>query len=62
MFTPNRKIKGEELHGMDIEELQKLEKVLDVGLSRVTETKAHLSFFISVCRHYNGVLKFMYSL
>ena len=44
MFTPNRKIKGEELHGMDIEELQKLEKVLDVGLSRVTETKAHLSF------------------
>ncbi|KAK4563831.1 hypothetical protein RGQ29_006081 [Quercus rubra] len=34
-----RKIKGEELHGMDIEELQKLEKVLAVGLSRVTETK-----------------------
>ncbi|KAF3975169.1 hypothetical protein ACB098_07G070400 [Castanea mollissima] len=34
-----RKIKGEELHGMDIEELQKLEKVLEVGLSRVTETK-----------------------
>ncbi|KAK7854264.1 mads-box protein svp [Quercus suber] len=38
-----RKIKGEELHGMDIEELQKLEKVLEVGLSRVTETKANLS-------------------
>ncbi|XP_030943269.1 MADS-box protein SVP-like isoform X2 [Quercus lobata] len=34
-----RKMKGEELHGMDIEELQKLEKVLEVGLSRVTETK-----------------------
>ncbi|KAK4563833.1 hypothetical protein RGQ29_006082 [Quercus rubra] len=34
-----RKIKGEELHGMDIEELQKLEKVLEVGLSRVLETK-----------------------
>ncbi|KAK7842521.1 mads-box protein svp, partial [Quercus suber] len=29
-----RKIKGEELHGMDLEELQKLEKVLEVGLSR----------------------------
>ncbi|XP_030943279.1 MADS-box protein JOINTLESS-like isoform X2 [Quercus lobata] len=34
-----RKIKGEELHGMDIEELRKLEKVLEVGLSRVLETK-----------------------
>ncbi|KAM3742459.1 hypothetical protein ACB098_07G070700 [Castanea mollissima] len=34
-----RRIKGEELHGMGIEELQKLEKVLEIGLSRVTETK-----------------------
>ncbi|XP_050260211.1 MADS-box protein SVP-like [Quercus robur] len=34
-----RTIKGEKLHGMDIEELQKLEKVLEVGLSRVLETK-----------------------
>nr|POE81339.1 isoform 3 of mads-box protein svp [Quercus suber] len=34
-----RKIKGEELHGMDIEELHKLEKDLEVGLSRVIETK-----------------------
>ena len=30
---------------MDIEELQKLEKELEVGLSRVIETKACLSFF-----------------
>ena len=44
MFTPNRKIKGEELHGMDIEELHKLEKDLQVGLSRVIETQARLSF------------------
>ncbi|KAK7854202.1 mads-box protein jointless, partial [Quercus suber] len=29
-----RKIRGEELPGMDIEELQKLEKKLEVGLSR----------------------------
>ncbi|XP_075673703.1 MADS-box protein SVP-like isoform X2 [Castanea sativa] len=34
-----RRIKGEGLHGMDIEELQKLEKVLEIGLSRFTETK-----------------------
>ena len=44
MCTPNRKIKGEGLLEMDIEELQKLEKVLEVGLSRVLETKACLSF------------------
>ena len=30
---------------MDIEKLQKLEKELEVGLSRVKETKACLSFF-----------------
>ncbi|XP_050260231.1 MADS-box protein JOINTLESS-like isoform X17 [Quercus robur] len=34
-----RKIRGEKLPGMDIEELQKLEKELEVGLSRVIETK-----------------------
>ncbi|KAF3976439.1 hypothetical protein CMV_000371 [Castanea mollissima] len=34
-----RKIRGEELPGMDIEELQKLEKEIEVGLSRVVETK-----------------------
>nr|XP_023887393.1 MADS-box protein JOINTLESS-like [Quercus suber] len=34
-----RKISGEELPGMDIEELQKLEKELEVGLSRVIGTK-----------------------
>ena len=54
MCTPNRKIKGEELHGMDIEELQKLEKVLEVGLSRVLETKACLCV-ISVCCNSCGV-------
>ncbi|KAL4614928.1 hypothetical protein ACB092_07G088300 [Castanea dentata] len=32
-----RKIRGEELPGMDIEELQKLEKELEVGLIRVGE-------------------------
>uniref|UniRef100_A0A7N2MXI2 K-box domain-containing protein n=1 Tax=Quercus lobata TaxID=97700 RepID=A0A7N2MXI2_QUELO len=30
-----RKIRGEELPGMDIEELQKLEKELEIGLRRV---------------------------
>ncbi|KAF8377374.1 hypothetical protein HHK36_030751 [Tetracentron sinense] len=34
-----RNMKGEELQGLDIEELQKLEKSLEAGLSRVVETK-----------------------
>jgi hypothetical protein len=44
MFTPYRQIKGEDLQGMDVDELQNLEKLLEVGLSRVLETKACLSF------------------
>ena len=32
-------MRGEELHGLSIEELQYLEKSLEVGLSRVTEKK-----------------------
>lgn len=30
---------GENLQGLDIEELQQLEKLLEAGLSRVLETK-----------------------
>lgn len=35
-----RQMRGEELRGMNIEELQKLEKSLETGLSRVLETKS----------------------
>ncbi|XP_065873880.1 MADS-box protein SVP [Euphorbia lathyris] len=35
-----RQMRGEELHGLDIEELKQLEKSLEVGLSRVTEKKS----------------------
>ncbi|XWS54565.1 hypothetical protein CRYUN_Cryun10bG0099800 [Craigia yunnanensis] len=34
-----RQLRGEELQGLDIEELKNLEKLLEGGLSRVTETK-----------------------
>ncbi|OUZ99797.1 Transcription factor [Macleaya cordata] len=34
-----RQMRGEELQGLNIEELQQLEKVLESGLSRVLETK-----------------------
>ncbi|RZC45556.1 hypothetical protein C5167_038497 [Papaver somniferum] len=34
-----RQMRGEELHGLNIEELQQLEKTLEAGLSRVLETK-----------------------
>jgi hypothetical protein len=44
MIAPNRKMKGEELQGLNIEELQKLEQLLQVGLSRVSNAKVCLSF------------------
>ncbi|KAJ4832832.1 hypothetical protein Tsubulata_001907 [Turnera subulata] len=34
-----RRMRGEDLQGLNLEELQKLEKTLEVGLSRVLETK-----------------------
>ncbi|KAJ4701453.1 MADS-box protein like [Melia azedarach] len=34
-----RQMRGEDLQGLNIEELQQLEKMLEVGLSRVLETK-----------------------
>ncbi|XP_044490800.1 MADS-box protein SVP-like [Mangifera indica] len=34
-----RKLRGEEIHGLNIEELQLLEKTLEIGLSRVIEKK-----------------------
>ncbi|CAL9233499.1 unnamed protein product [Arabidopsis halleri] len=35
-----RQMRGEELQGLDIEELQRLEKALETGLTRVIETKS----------------------
>nr|BAE98676.1 short vegegative phase protein [Arabidopsis thaliana] len=35
-----RQMRGEELQGLDIEELQQLEKALETGLTRVIETKS----------------------
>lgn len=34
-----RQMRGEELQGLNIEELQKLEKALEAGLTRVIEKK-----------------------
>ncbi|XVE66608.1 hypothetical protein DITRI_Ditri08aG0092200 [Diplodiscus trichospermus] len=39
-----RQLKGEELQGLDLEELKNLEKLLEGGLRRVTETKDELFF------------------
>lgn len=41
----NRQMRGEELQGLNIEQLQQLEKSLEVGLSRVIEKKVHEHFF-----------------
>lgn len=38
----NRQMRGEELRGLDIEELQQLERSLEVGLSRVIEKKVSI--------------------
>lgn len=35
----NRQMRGEELHGLNVVELQELEKSLEAGLSRVLEKK-----------------------
>ncbi|XP_016706672.1 MADS-box protein SVP isoform X6 [Gossypium hirsutum] len=35
----NRQIRGEDLQGLNIDELQQLEKLLELGLTRVLETK-----------------------
>jgi len=43
MITPNRQMKGEELQGLNIEELEKLEQLLQEGLSRVLNAKVCLS-------------------
>ena len=45
-------MRGEDLQGLNIEELQQLEKVLEVGLSCVLETKVgfHLRPYITTYR------------
>jgi hypothetical protein len=43
-----RRMRGEDLHGLNIEELQQLEKALEVGLSRVLETKVGLHFLPNI--------------
>lgn len=58
IITLNRKMKGEELQGLNVNELQELEQQLDVSLSRVMKTKVCLSFFSLSAGIYNGALKF----
>lgn len=47
-----RRMRGEELQGLSIEELQHLEKSLETGLSRVIEKKVSTrsSVYIKGCR------------
>lgn len=37
-----RQLNGENLEGLDVDELEKLEKKLDIGLSRVTKIMVHI--------------------
>lgn len=47
MDLKNRQMRGEALEGLNVEELQQLEKVLEKGLSRVLEIKVLVLFCVS---------------
>ncbi|KAE9446945.1 hypothetical protein C3L33_21117, partial [Rhododendron williamsianum] len=38
----DRRLRGEELHGLGLDELKKLEKTLEGGISRVLKTKSEM--------------------
>lgn len=45
-------MRGDDLHGLTIEELQHLETMLEQGLSRVHQTKVSISCFLcEACVH-----------
>jgi hypothetical protein len=46
-FACNRQLNGEDLEGLNIDELQKLEKEIEGGLSRVLQAKVFVNKFIS---------------
>lgn len=48
IITRNRKMKGEELQGLNVDELQELEQLLHASLGRVSKTKVCLSFLWSL--------------
>ncbi|XP_059446447.1 MADS-box protein JOINTLESS-like [Corylus avellana] len=52
-----RQMKGEELQGLNIEELQKLEQLLKVGLSRVSNTKVQVAQEFGQKRPFAGAFR-----
>lgn len=42
----NRQMRGEDLRGLNIEDLQQLEKLLESGLGRVLETKVCVALIL----------------
>lgn len=54
----NRQMRGEELRGLSIEELQQLERSLEVGLTRVIEKK--VSLFLFQYRHFLTLLRIIF--
>lgn len=55
----NRQMRGEELRGLSIEELQQLERSLEVGLTRVIEKKVSL-FFIPIQAYFLTLLRIIF--
>ena len=55
VFLLFRKMRGEDLQGLTIEELQNLEKTLETGLSRVLERKACSLDFNAFCMQFGFI-------
>lgn len=51
-----RRMRGEDLQGLNIEELQQMEKMLEVGLSRVLETKVGLRLVPNITMYRDACL------
>lgn len=50
-------MRGEELQGLNIEELQQLEKALEAGLTRVIETKVVLTYDLLMLKVVNRMIQ-----
>ena len=50
-------MRGEELQGLSIEELQQLEKALEAGLTRVIETKVVLTYDLLMLKVVNRMIQ-----
>lgn len=56
MHRHNRQLRGEELQGLNLDQLQQLEKMIESGLSRVLETKVLYFYSSNISKNILGVI------